>query len=90
MLNSLNVKDSIAVIVAVDTDEKVRLITESIRNIDRNIPIVVKVSHQAQMDDLEDLEIKHFLNENEIVAHELIEQATHCALPIYEEGKVKV
>jgi hypothetical protein len=42
------------------------------------------------MDDLEDLEIKHFLNENEIVAHELIEQATHCALPIYEEGKVKV
>ena len=82
MLNSLNVKDSIAVIIAVDTDEKVRLIAESIRNIDKNIPIVVKVSHQAQIDDLDDLQIKHFLNENEIVAKELIEQATHCVLPI--------
>lgn len=89
MLNSLNVKDAIAVIVAIDNDEKVRLITESIRNIGRDIPIVVKVSHQVQMDDLEDLEIKHFLNENEIVAKELIEQATHCALPLIPQQKNK-
>jgi CPA2 family monovalent cation:H+ antiporter-2 len=80
MLNAVNVKAAIAVIIAIDNDEKVHLIVENIRQIDPNIIIAVKISHQAQIDDLKELKIKHFVNENELVAHELIEKATQCRL----------
>ena len=80
MLHAVNVKVATAVIIAIDNDEKVQLIVENIRQIDPNIIIAVKISHQAQIDDLEYLDIKHFVNENELVAHELIEKATQCRL----------
>ncbi|HIP12642.1 MAG TPA: potassium transporter [Arcobacter sp.] len=80
LLNSMYIKNSIAVIIAIDNDEKIRLITESIKSIDKNIQVIVKISHQAQIDDLEDLEIKNFINENEIVANKLIEKATMCKI----------
>ena len=78
MLNSMGIKNAIAVIIAIDNDEKIRLITEAIKGIDANIEVVVKISHQAQIDDLDDLNIKNFINENEIVANKLIEKATMC------------
>ncbi|MFZ9658952.1 MAG: cation:proton antiporter [Arcobacteraceae bacterium] len=80
MLKSLGIKNAIAVIIAIDNDEKVRLITETINAIDPNIDVIVKISHQAQIDDLSDLEIKNFVNENEIVATELIKRATACLI----------
>jgi CPA2 family monovalent cation:H+ antiporter-2 len=80
MLNSVGIKNAMAVIIAIDNDEKVRLITESIKSIDHNIQVVVKISHQAQIDDLSDLDVKNFVNENEIVASELIRKATTCSL----------
>jgi len=80
MLNSLFIKNATAVIIAIDNDEKIRLISEAIRDIDPNIQIVVKISHQVQMDDFSDLNIDGFVNENEIVAKELIEKATKCTL----------
>jgi CPA2 family monovalent cation:H+ antiporter-2 len=80
MLNSMGIKNAIAVIIAIDNDEKIRLITESIKSIDTNIEVIVKISHQAQIDDLSDLNIKNFINENEIVANKLIEKATRCSL----------
>jgi CPA2 family monovalent cation:H+ antiporter-2 len=81
MLNSVGIKNAIAVIIAIDNDEKVRLITEAIKSIDTNIEVIVKISHQAQIDDLIDLDVKNFVNENEIVAAELIKKATTCTLP---------
>ncbi len=81
MLNSVWIKNAIAVIIAIDNDEKVRLITEAIKSIDTNIEVIVKISHQAQIDDLIDLDVKIFVNENEIVANELIKKATTCSLP---------
>lgn len=80
MLNSLFIKDAIAVIIAIDNDEKIRLISEAIKDIDPNIAITLKVSHQAQIEDFKDLHINGFVNENEIVATKLIEQATQCKL----------
>ncbi|MCK5293488.1 MAG: cation:proton antiporter [Arcobacteraceae bacterium] len=80
MLNSMGIKNAIAVIIAIDNGEKIRLITEAIKSIDTNIEVVVKISHQAQIDDLNDLNIKNFINENEIVANKLIEKATQCSL----------
>jgi len=80
MLNSLFIKNATAVIIAIDNDEKIRLISEAIKSIDSTIPITVKVSHQTQIDDFADLNISGFVNENEIVAKELIGKATQCKL----------
>ena len=75
MLNSVFIKNAMAVVIAIDNDEKVRLICESIRAIDPRIPIVVKVSHQEQINDLEYLGISDFVNENESVAKLLVSKA---------------
>jgi CPA2 family monovalent cation:H+ antiporter-2 len=80
MLNSLYIKNAAAVIIAIDNDEKIRLICESIRDIDPNIKIILKITHQAQIDDFRDLNIDNIINENEIVASKLIEQASICKL----------
>lgn len=82
MLNSLNIKNAIAVIIAIDNDDKVRLITESIKSIDKHIEVIVKISHQSQIDDLSDLDVKNFVNENEIVANELINKALMCTIDL--------
>ena len=80
MLNSLYIKNATAVIIAIDNDEKVRLISQSIKDIDPTISVIVKITHQAQIDDLDDLNINDFINENEIVAKELVKKATRCEL----------
>ena len=80
MLNSLYIKNATAVIIAIDNDEKIRLICESIRDIDPKIHIILKVTHQSQIDDFKDLKINNIINENEIVATKLIASATMCKL----------
>ena len=80
VLNYVYVKNAIAVIIAIDNDEKVRLICESIRAIDEHVPIIVKISHQAQIDDLDDLGIKDYVNENISVSKLLVSKAIKCDL----------
>ena len=80
MLNSLYIKNCIGVIIAIDNDEKIRLITQTIKNIDPNIKVTVKISHESQYEDFEDLHIDAFVHEYELVARRLIEKATKCKL----------
>lgn len=80
MLNSVYLKDAIAVIIAIDNDDKVRLITEAIKGINPTINVVVKVQNQSQIDEFKDLKVDSFVNENEIVANQLIEKVTQCSL----------
>jgi len=80
MLDSLFVKNATAVIIAIDNDEKVRLITEVIKGIDPTISVVVKITHKAQREDFKDLHISSFVNENELVAKQLVYEATHCKI----------
>ena len=80
MLNSLFLKDASAVIIAIDNDNKIRLITEAIKSINPTINIIVKVTHQSQIDEFKDLNINGFVNENEIVAYELIKKAMQCKI----------
>jgi len=80
MLNSLFIKDAIGVIIAIDNDEKIRLITQAIKNIDPNISVTVKISHESQFEDFADLNIDAFVHEYELVARRLIEKATRCKL----------
>ncbi len=78
MLNSLYIKNASAVIIAIDNDEKIRLICEAIRDIDPNIQIILKITHQAQIEDFQDLKINNIVNENEVVAKKLVDKATRC------------
>jgi len=80
MLNSLCIKDAIAVIIAIDNDEKIRLISQTIKNIDPDISITVKISHESQFEEFADLQIDAFVHEYELVARRLIEKATRCTL----------
>jgi monovalent cation:H+ antiporter-2, CPA2 family len=80
MLNSLYIKNAIGVIIAIDNNEKIRLITQSIKNIGSHIPVIVKISHESQFVDFEDLHIDAFVHEYELVARRLIEKATRCKL----------
>ena len=79
-LHFLNVKNASAVIIAINNDEKVRLVVEAIKSMDKNIKVVVKISHKAQMHELVELGVKSFINENEIVASKLISKATVCKI----------
>ena len=80
MLNSLYIKNATAVIIAIDNDEKVRLISEAIKSIDSTISVIVKITHAAQLEDFSDLKIDGYINQNEIIAQKLVEKATRCNL----------
>jgi len=80
MLNSLYIKNATAVIIAIDNDEKIRLICEAIRDIDKNIRIILKVTNQIQIEEFSDLDIDIIINENQVVAQELVQKALSCSL----------
>jgi len=75
MLEAVYLKNAKSIIIAIDNDEKVRLIVESIRNLNNSIPIILKITHKTQIDDLKDLNINYFINENELTAKELVKNA---------------
>lgn len=80
LLNSVYIKNAAAIIIAIDNDEKIRLICENIRAIDKNVRIVLKVTHQMQIQELQGLNISKIINENKIVATKLVEIATSCKI----------
>ncbi|MEA3383839.1 MAG: cation:proton antiporter [Campylobacterota bacterium] len=80
MLNALYLKEATAVIIAIDNDEKIRLICQAIRDINKNIHIILKISHQEQVEDYKDLDINSFINENELVAEQLVKKAVQCEI----------
>ena len=80
ILESMFLKNAMAVIIAIDNDDKVRLICESIKDINPHIHIIVKVTHQAQIDDLAGLGVSDFVNQNESVAKLLVSKAMKCDL----------
>ena len=80
MLNSVDVKKATAVIIAIDNDERIRLICEAIHAIDKNIDIILKYSHEEQKKDFEDLDIKAFINEHEMLSRVLVYEAIKCEI----------
>ncbi|MDY0365285.1 MAG: cation:proton antiporter [Arcobacteraceae bacterium] len=80
ILESMFLKNAMAVIIAIDNDDKVRLICEAIKSIRPDIHIIVKISHQSQVDDLVELGVEDFVNENESVAKLLVSKAMKCDL----------
>jgi len=80
ILNSVNIKEASCVIITIDNDEKVHLICELIRDINKDVPIILKISHKVQIEDLKDLKINYFINENRIIAQKLVDRAITCPI----------
>jgi CPA2 family monovalent cation:H+ antiporter-2 len=74
MLNFVDIKNCLAVIIAIDNDDKVRHIIHSIKSVKEDIKVIVKISHKSQIDDLSDFKSISFINENKLVANELIQK----------------
>jgi CPA2 family monovalent cation:H+ antiporter-2 len=75
ILENCDIRHAKAVILTIDDDKTVRLIIETINQIDPKIQIIAKVSHQIQIDDLRDLKVKSFVNDNISTAGILIQKA---------------
>jgi monovalent cation:H+ antiporter-2, CPA2 family len=83
ILHAANIATATAVIIAIHHDEsKVRLITESIKAMAPNANVVAAVSNKKEFAELEGLPIHNLVNENEEVAHVMLEHALACQIPI--------
>lgn len=82
ILKSFSIESSLAVIVAVDNEKKLRLICESINSFAKPINTIVKVSDYEEKLLLEDLHVNHILNEGKEIAKVLIAEALTCRVNV--------
>lgn len=78
ILKSASVENSLAVIVAVDNEKKLRLICEGIQSFKKPINTIVKVVNYQEQLLLEDLQVNHIINEGKEIAKALIAEALTC------------
>jgi len=79
-LEALGVKESLAVIVALDNASKIRQICEAIMGIDKNINTIVKVRNESHKKIVEDFGIKHIIDASEEMANIITKVALTCEL----------
>ena len=89
ILESVNIKDACAVIVAIDNAEKVHLICEVIDDLTHNTKTVVKVTRFSEKEELKSLHLEHIIVEDDIVARALVDETKECKLDFLEENKIK-
>lgn len=82
ILESVNIKNSCAVIVAIDNAEKLHLICEVIDDLTHNTKTIVKVTRQNEKVDLKSLHLEHIIVEDEIMARELVKETGFCKVDI--------
>jgi CPA2 family monovalent cation:H+ antiporter-2 len=80
LLEQVYIKDAQSVIIAIDNDEQIRLICESIRALNPDIHIIVKITHSVQVKDLLEINVKTTINENEVLSKKLVNKALTCKL----------
>ncbi len=89
ILESVNIKDACAVIVAIDNQEKVQLICEVIDDLTHNTKTVVKVTRFSEKEALKSLHLEHIIVEDDIVARALVDETKECKLDFLEEEIIK-
>ncbi|MBT4179614.1 MAG: potassium transporter [Campylobacteraceae bacterium] len=80
LLESVYIKNAQSVIIAIENDEQVRLICESIKALNDEIHIIVKITHEVQVNDLKELHVNDFINENVVLSKQLVQKATSCVI----------
>lgn len=74
-----------AIIIAVENEEKLRLLCESIISYNKNLNIVVAVSDYQVKDHISDLNINHVLNASKEIGKTLVNEALICKRAEYHE-----
>ncbi len=87
ILESVNIKDACAVIVAIDNAEKVHLICEVINDLTHNTKTIVKVTRFREKEELKSLHLEHIIVEDDVVARALVEETKECRLDFIKEEK---
>lgn len=79
-LEAVDIKESFAVIVAIDNVVKLRLTCEAISNIDADINTVVKVQNESHKKIIEGYKINHIVNASEEIAKILTKEVLNCEI----------
>ncbi|RXJ89753.1 sodium:proton exchanger [Arcobacter sp. CECT 8983] len=87
ILESVNIKDACAVIVAIDNPEKLHLICEVINDLTHNTKTIVKVTRFTEKQELESLHLEHIIVEDDVVARALVEETKECRIDFIKEQK---
>ena len=82
ILESVNIKEACAVIVAIDNAEKVHLVCEVINDLTHNTKTIVKVTRFSEKEELQNLHLEHIIVEDDVVARALVEETKECKLDI--------
>ncbi|AXH13061.1 cation:proton antiporter [Halarcobacter bivalviorum] len=87
ILESVNIKDACAVIVAIDNPEKLHLICEVIDDLTHNTKTIVKVTRFSEKQELESLHLEHIIVEDDVVARALVNETKICKVDFIKEQK---
>ncbi len=80
VLESVNIEQCLAIMIAIDDAKKLRLICENITSFDGDINSIVKVKNASHEAIIKDLKINHIVNQSEKMANILMEEAVKCRL----------
>lgn len=80
ILQSINIKESAAIVVAIDNPEKLTLICEVIDDLTHNTKTIVKVGRKSEAKELEKLHIEHVIVEDEVLSQAILEETRSCRL----------
>jgi len=80
ILQSINIKESAAIVVAIDNPEKLTLICEVIDDLTHNTKTIVKVGRKSEAKELERLHIEHVIIEDEVLSQAILEETRSCRL----------
>ena len=83
ILEKVGLSNAAAVIIAIDDEKKMRIISEAITDMVSDANIVVKVAGYKEGNLLEGLRIKNIVDEYDEVARILIDYAMTCEIPTY-------
>ena len=89
ILESVNIRQACAVIVAIDNAEKVHLICDVIDDLTHNTKTIVKVTRFSEKEELKSLHLEHIIVEDDIVAKALVDETKECKLDFLEESVIK-
>jgi len=75
ILESVQIKEAKAVIVAVENPEKLHLICSSVDDLTHNANTIVKVTREVEKEMLSDLHLTHVIVEGDEISHRVVEYA---------------
>ncbi|MBD3794857.1 MAG: cation:proton antiporter [Epsilonproteobacteria bacterium] len=80
VLEHFNIKECLAIVIAISNDKQVRLIAENIDSFGGDINSIVKVRNDAQEEIIKDLNIRHIVNSRDTISNILVQKVIKCEL----------